>query len=383
MVTRKAVSYKIPLFDLNYDQAEENAVLEVLRSKWISMGPKTAEFEAAFTSYVAVAHAVAVANGTAALHLALAALDIGPGDEVIVPSLTFVATVNSVGYVGATPVFADIIGPENLCLDPEDVRRRLTARTKAIILMHYAGFPCDMAAFSAIAKEHHLFLIEDAAHAPATRFRGQHTGTFGDAGCFSFYANKNMTCGEGGLVTTNRADIADKLRLLRSHGMTSLSYTRSKGRDTAYDVLIRGYNFRIDDIRSALALAQMKKLSADIAARARVFRKYLERLSGIHELVIPFAQDQNESSYYIFPVALRAGGVKRRNRVRQFLAERGIQTSVHYPAAHRFSIYAGSGASLPQTDWAADHEITLPLFARLSDRQLDQIAEALRSALRQ
>ncbi len=375
------MSYTIPLFELNYDEAEEEAVLEVLRSKWISMGPKTAELEAAFAMHAGAAHAVAVGNCTAALHLVLAALGLGPGDEVIVPSLTFVATVNSVGYVGATPVFADIVGPENLCLDPADVRRRLTPRTKAILPMHYGGFLCDMDALRAIASEHQLFLIEDAAHAPVTKFRGQHAGTFGDAGCFSFYSNKNLACAEGGMVTTNRKDIADNVRLMRSHGMTSLSYDRARGHATEYDVVARGYNYRMDDIRSALALTQMKKLAADTAARARIFQGYLERLRSIDELVIPFANDRHDSSYYIFPVALREGGVERRDRVRQFLAARGIQTSVHYPAAHRFSIYASSGAVLPQTDWATDHEITLPLFARLTDTHLDTIAGALQDAL--
>ncbi len=375
------MSYTIPLFELNYDGAEEAAVLEVLRSKWISMGPKTAELEATFAAHTGAAHAVAIANCTAALHLVLAALDLRPGDEVIVPSLTFVATVNSVGYVGATPVFADIVGPENLCLDPADVRRRVTPRTKAILAMHYGGVPCDMDALGAIAREHSLFLIEDAAHAPATQFRGQHVGTFGDAACFSFYSNKNLACGEGGMVTTNRKDIADKVRLMRSHGMTSLSYERSRGHATEYDVVARGFNFRMDDIRSALALAQMKKLAADTAARARVFQQYVAKLSGIEEIVIPFAKDPNESSYYIFPIALREGGVERRDRVRQFLAARGIQTSVHYPAAHRFSIYQQPHTALPQTEWATDHEITLPLFARLSDGQLDEIAAALRGAL--
>ena len=375
------MSYAIPLFELNYDESEEKAVVEVLRSRWISMGPKTAELEAAFAEHTGAAHAVAVSNCTAALHLVLAALGIGPGDEVIVPSLTFVATVNSVGYVGATPVFADVVGPENLCLDPADVRRQLTPRTKAILPMHYGGFPCDMEALGAIATEHGLFLIEDAAHAPSTRFRGQHAGTFGDAACFSFYSNKNLACGEGGMVTTNRQDIADRVRLMRSHGMTSLSYDRARGHATEYDVVARGYNFRMDDIRSALALVQLKKLAADTAARAQIFQKYVERLRSIEGLVIPFADDREESSYYIFPVALREGGVERRNQVRQSLAARGIQTSVHYPAAHRFSIYASADAALPQTEWATDHQITLPLFARLCDSQLDEIAAALRDAV--
>jgi dTDP-4-amino-4,6-dideoxygalactose transaminase len=375
------MAYSIPLFALNYDEQEQNAVLEVLRSGWISMGPKTQELETAFAAHTGCHHAIAVSNCTTALHLCLVALGIGPGDEVIVPSLTFVATVNAVGYTGATPVFADIVGRPDFGLDPAHVRQLITPRTKAILPMHYAGFPCDMEAFEEIAREHKVFIVGDAAHAPATRLRGKHVGAFGDASCFSFFANKNIASGEGGMIVTNSTDLASRLRLLRSHGMTSLSFDRSRGHATEYDVVARGYNYRLDDIHAALVLSQLKKLSADTAARQKVFERYVSRLKGLNAVEVPYVASNVESSFHIFPLLLREGGVEKRNAVRKAMAERGIQTSVHYPPAHRFQIYSSLKATLPKTEWVADHEITLPLFAGLTESQQDQVVAALEQAL--
>jgi dTDP-4-amino-4,6-dideoxygalactose transaminase len=355
--------------------------LEVLRSKWISMGPKTAELERAFAAHVGARHAVALGSCTAALHLALAALDIGPGDEVIVPSLTFVATVNCVGYVGATPVFADITSLDDFSVDPEHVRCLISARTKAIMVMHYAGFPCDMNSLARVARDHNLALVEDAAHAPATRYEGRSAGTFGDAGCFSFYANKNIACGEGGLLVTNRDDVAERVRLMRSHGMTALSFDRARGHATEYDVVLRGYNFRLDDIRAALALTQLGKLAADTAARTKLRQFYLERLHKIAGISIPYAGCSHQCSHYILPVLVNGGGAARREAVRRALAQRGIQTSVHYPAVHSFSIYRPAGAKLPKTEHVATHEITLPLFPQMTEAMVEEVAAALTASL--
>ena len=377
------MAYTVPLFDLNYDEAEEQAVLAVLRSKWISMGPQAAELERAFAAHVGARHAIAVTNCTAALHLAIEALGIGPGDEVIVPSLTFVATVNCIGAAGATPVFADITGPEDFSIDPGQVRHLIGPRTKAIMVMHFAGFPCDMDALTSLAREHRLALIEDAAHAPDTRYHGRSAGTFGEIGCFSFYANKNIASGEGGLMVTDRDDLAAKLRLLRSHGMTSLSFDRAKGHATSYNVVARGYNLRLDDIRASLALAQFRKLPQDTARRAALRQRYVERLQKIPGLTIPYAGSPHPSSHHILPILLKEGGVSRREAVRERLGQRGVQTSVHYPPAHRFSIYQSLGANLPKTDFVADHVITMPFYAALSEPMLDQVIGALAEAVGQ
>ncbi len=375
------MAYSIPLFDLNYDEAENQAVLGVLNSRWISMGEQTALLEERFAGRIKVPHAVAVSSCTAALHLAMILAGIGPGDEVIVPSLTFVATANAVRYVGATAVFADIVGPDTLTLDPFSVLEKITGRTKAVVVMHYGGFACDMDAFSKIAREHNLLLIEDAAHAPASSYHGKALGSIGHMGCFSFFSNKNLSCAEGGMLVTSNPDYAARARLLRSHGMTTLSFERASGHATEYDVVDLGYNYRMDDIRASLVLAQLEKLEQDIRARERVRDEYISRLNAIDELCIPFVNSTEPISHYIFPLVLKEGGSEKRDRVRKSLADDGIQTSVHYPAVHRFSIYEKSDSHLPQTEWATDHEITLPMYAALRSEQIDYITDCLKKAL--
>jgi dTDP-4-amino-4,6-dideoxygalactose transaminase len=214
-----------------------------------------------------VKHAIAVSNATEALHLACLALGIGPGDEVVTPSLSFVATSNAVLYTGSDVRFADVIGPGDLTIDPEDILRKITPQTKAIIVMHYGGYPCRMEEILAIADRFGLPVIEDAAHAPGASLDGKALGTLGAVGCFSFFSNKNVSTGEGGMLVTNRDDIAQKVRLLRSHGMTSLTYDRHQGHAYSYDVVDLGYNYRIDEIRSALGIEQLKKLPANNVLR--------------------------------------------------------------------------------------------------------------------
>ena len=374
--------YQVPLFDLNYGREEEEAVVQTLQSRWISMGPKVAELEAAFAAALGAPHALAVTNCTAALHMAMLVMNIGPGDEVIVPSLTFVATVNAIRYVGATPVFADIAGPADLTLDPAGLEALITSRTRAIVVMHYGGFPCAMDEIGAIARRHQLPIVEDACHGPLSEYGGQKLGAIGDVGCFSFFSNKNISTGEGGMFLTRHAEYHRRGQLLRSHGMTTLSHERSQGHATSYDVVELGYNYRLDDIRAALALVQLKKLRPDLERRARVRERYLQRLAGVDGLVLPFAGHQGFVSNYIFPVVLRDGGTGRREAIRQQLHKAGIQTSVHYPAVHRFSIHRRTSIFLPHTEHAADHVITLPMYAGLALELVDFIADQLQEALK-
>lgn len=261
------MDWRVPLADLDYGEQEEEAVLKVLRSKWLTMGAVTQEFEAQFAASVGTRYALAVSNATEALHLACLALGIGPGDEVITPSLSFVATSNAVLYTGADVRLADVIGPGDLTIDPQEIERRITTRTKAIIVMHYAGYPCRMEEILSVANRHGLPVIEDAAHAPGASLNGKSLGTWGAVGCFSFFSNKNLSTGEGGMLVTDRDDIAEKTRLQRSHGMTSMTYDRYKGHAYSYDVVDLGYNYRIDEIRSALGLVQLAKLEANNVLR--------------------------------------------------------------------------------------------------------------------
>jgi dTDP-4-amino-4,6-dideoxygalactose transaminase len=375
------MEYKIPLFDLNFDEKEENAVIETLRSKWISTGPKTAELEDKFSEMLSCRYSLGMANCTVALHLGLLLLGIKEGDEVIAPSLTFVATVNSIRYTGATPVFCDIKGPDDLTIDPEMLETLITDRTKAIVVMHYGGFPCDMDRIMGIARAHNLKVLEDACHGPLSEYHGQRLGTIGDIGCFSFFSNKNISTGEGGMLVTNNPDYYEKGKLLRSHGMTSLSYERSKGHSTTYDVIELGYNYRIDDIHSAIALAQLDKLQDDLEKRIGIRQRYIEKLESIDRVIIPFRDRQEFVSNYIFPIVLKDSNAEFRDEVRTRLHEAGIQTSVHYPAAHRFSIYRQPDLRLERTEYATDNEITLPMYARLEAAQVDYIAGVLANIL--
>ena len=241
-MTDLAALKRYHLSELQLGPDELEAIQEVLDSNWLTMGPVTQKFEREFAALHGARFALAVTNCTAALHLALLALGVKSGDEVIVPSLTFVATVNAVRYCGATPVFADIRGAHDLTLDPDDVSARVTPRTRGVIVMHYGGFPADMEAFRSLAEARQLFLVEDAAHAPASFLEGRALGTLGDVGCFSFFSNKNMTTGEGGMLVTHRSDLNERMGLLRSHGMTSLTWERHLGHATGYDVVEVGFN---------------------------------------------------------------------------------------------------------------------------------------------
>lgn len=375
------MSYKIPLFDLNFDEKEGQAALETIQSKWISTGPKTAAFEEKFASMLGSKHAVALSNCTVSLHLALKLAGVQAGDEVICPSLTFVATVNSIRYVDAIPVFADMTSYEDPTIDPEDIRRKITSKTKAIMVMHYGGFACNMEKIMQIAQEYNLKVIEDACHGPLSEYKGKKLGTIGDVGCFSFFSNKNISTGEGGMLITNNDDYAARTKLLRSHGMTTMSYERAKGHSTAYDVVELGYNYRMDDIHSSIGLVQLDKIEADMNKRAEIRKLYVSLLSEIPGIIIPFKDYTEFSSNYILPVVLRNGNAEKRDQVRAALADAGIQTSMHYPAVHRFSIYREYYIELPVTDFLVDHLITLPMYSKLTEEQVHYTCNTLKTLL--
>ena len=389
------MNFKIPLFDLNFDEAEEKAVVETLRSKWISTGPKITEFENKFSSMLNVKHSLALSNCTVALHLAMLLADIKKGDEVICPSLTFAATVNSIRYTDAVPVFADVKSYEDLTIDPDDIERKISSKTKAIVVMHFGGFACDMDRIMAIAKKHNLKLIEDACHGPLSEYlpadnaeknehivkAGSKLGTIGDIGCFSFFSNKNISTGEGGMLVTNNSKYYERAKLIRSHGMTSLSYERSKGHSTSYDVVELGYNYRMDDIRASIGIVQLNKIEEDLRKRTEVRKIYLKELSEIEDIFIPFKTRNEFTSNYIFTIVLKNSTHEKRDHIRSKLAEAGIQTSVHYPAVHKFSFYKDFYEDLPLTDYITDNLITLPMFGNLNREEIIYICDQLKSLL--
>ncbi len=374
------MEWRVPLSDLDMGEDEIRAVTDVLRSKWLTMGEVTQQFEQVFARFIGVKHAFAVSNATVALHLANAALGICPGDEVILPSLTFVATANAVKYTGAKPVFADITSVADLDISPKAIKKEITPATKAIIVMHYGGYPCNMPAISALAQEYGLAIIEDAAHAPGTELDGKKAGTFGDVACFSFFSNKNLATGEGGMIVTDRDDLAEKIKLMRSHGMTTLTWDRHKGHAYSYDVVTLGYNYRMDEIRAALGLVQLSKLARNNTRRGEISANYWESLAGIG-LTLPFQHSRGKSAFHIFPILLPQG----LNRIAFIdnLRAKGVQTSIHYPPVHRFSYYREQypDLQLPITEDVAGREVTLPLYPTMSDEQVNSVISSVLNAL--
>ncbi|HUH97381.1 MAG TPA: DegT/DnrJ/EryC1/StrS family aminotransferase [Anaerolineales bacterium] len=378
------MDWRIPLADMDFGPEEEQAVQRVVHSRWLSMGEETQNFEKEFAQFVGVEHAIAVTNATAALHLACVAVGLKPKDEVIVPSLTFVATANAVRYTGAIPIFADIESADWLTLSPTSIERCITDKTRAILVMHYAGYPCDMPAILEIARKHGLAVIEDSAHAIGSQLDGRTLGTWGQIGCFSFFSNKNMTTGEGGMLATNDAALADRLRILRSHGMTSLSWDRHHGHAWSYDVVDLGYNYRIDEIRSALGRVQLRKVGVNNQRRAALTALYRELLSELAPGIrMPFAAKRGTSCNHILPVLLPEG--MDRIRFMEGMKKRGVQTSIHYPPTHSFSAYAGLSEShripLTLTEEVARREVTLPLYPALSDADILAVVQAVHESL--
>jgi dTDP-4-amino-4,6-dideoxygalactose transaminase len=376
----QASPWAVPLSDLLVTEEMVQSAAATVGSGWWSTGPRVEEFEAAFSDFLGSRHALAVANGTAALHLALLACGCGPEDEIIVPSLNFVAAANTIAHVGATAVFCDIKGIDDLNLDPDDVAAAITPATKAIVVLHYGGFACDMGAVLELADRHGLVVIEDAAHAPGSRWEGRMCGTLGAVGCFSFFSNKNLPVGEGGMVVTDNDEIADRVRLLRSHGMTTLTWDRHRGHASTYDVVVQGFNYRLDELRASMGLVQLRRLEDENAARARIVRQYRDALEGAEGVSMPFGDrlGDTRSSHHLAVATLLDADT--RDRVRLQLAERRVQTSLHYPPIHRFSAYRDGGRALPRTEAAASRLVTLPLFAHMRDDQVAAVVEGLVAA---
>jgi dTDP-4-amino-4,6-dideoxygalactose transaminase len=369
----------IPLFDVQLEQRHLDAVADTLRSGWLTMGPRTQEFEQVFAEHLGCKHAIALANCTAALHLAYLAAGVGPGDEVIVPPITFVATAAAARYCGAEPVFADIKGSHDLGIDPEDVARKLTPRTKAVCAVHYGGYAADLSALRSVCDDAGVALIEDAAHSPSATPAGdsRKLGTHGLAGCFSFFSNKVLSCGEGGLLSTDDDEVAATVRSLRSHALTSGTWDRHRGHAHGYDVVGLGYNYRMDEPRAALLTARLDDLEADIARRRELVHRYRSQLAGVEGISVPYEDSEVDvSSCYVMPVIV--DDHELRDPLRQFmLEERRVQTSVLYPALHELTAYADRAAELPRSEFVGRAELTLPLFPTLSEADQDRVVSAV------
>jgi len=378
--------WRIPLSDIDLGDDEISSVEEVLKSRWLTMGRVTQDFESAFASYTGAKHALAVTNATAALHMACMAIDLKPGDEVIVPSLTFVASANSIRYTGAIPVFADITSETNFNISPDAVEALITERTRAIMPVHFGGYACDMPCILELAHKYNLKVIEDAAHAAGSWLESRHLGTWGDIGCFSFFSNKNMTTGEGGMVITNDDTLFEKLRLLRSHGMTTLTWDRHKGHAWSYDVVDLGYNYRIDEIRAALGTVQLSKLERNNERRRHLTQIYRDLLQELPQISVPFSDHPGITSAHIMPILLPLGS----NRVEfmENMKSQGIQTSIHYPPIHKFTSYQEFGGEMLSlrlllTENVSNREVTLPLYPAMDEENVLTIVQGISNSLPQ
>ena len=381
-MTRTETYPELPLFDLQLQPQDLEAVAETLRSGWLTLGPRTAAFEEAFAAHLGARHAIALSSCTAALHLAYLAAGVGPGDEVIVPSYTFAATAAAVVYCGATPVFAEIVSRERPSLDPEDVERRITPRTKAVCVVHFAGYAAAADRLKELCDERGIALIEDVAHAPSATLGGRKLGTWGLAGAFSFFSNKVFSVGEGGLLCTDSDEVAATVRSLRSHTMTSGTWDRHSGRTDTYDVTGLGFNYRLDEPRSALLLSRMGRLESEIERRRELTLRYRSLLGRLVGVIVPFEdEDIPGSSCYVLPIMLEEDG--RQAEISARMREQGIQTSIFYPSIHRFRAYRERfpGVSLPITELASRTELTLPFYPHMSHQDQDRVVACLAEAL--
>jgi len=356
---------------------EKVALSKVIDSGWLTMGERVRAFEQAFADMHGAEDCVAVSSCTAALHLILHALGIGPGDEVLVPSLTFVATANAVLYVGATPIFVDIESVDVPLMSIAEAEERCTPRTKAVILVHFAGYLANREQWQRFARARGLHIVEDAAHAPGLR----EVGTFGAAAAFSFYGNKNMTTAEGGAVIARDPDLLDRVRQARGHGMTTGTHQRLNSRTPQYDVTMLGFNYRMDELRAAIGLVQLQNLQEWNEIRrilAVLYRRLItERCPTV---TIPFSEPRT-SAYHIMPVLLPR--YARRQDVIDELRTQGIQTTIHYPPVHQMTFYRGlfPGINLPRTEDFAQRELTIPLHPQITSPVAEAVVTALATAL--
>jgi len=364
----------IQVFKPSFDEEEWLALREPLETGWVGLGPKTKEFEEKFAAYVGVRHAIGMNSCTAALHLAMMVMGV-EGGEVISPSLTFVATNHAILYNGGIPVFADV-EEDTFNIDPEDVRRKVTDRTKAIVAFHYGGQACRMNEILKIAREHNLKVIEDAAHSSGGSYRGEMLGALGDVGCFSFQAIQNLSTGEGGMVTTDDDEAAERIRRLRWMGISKATWDRREGGQYAWQYTVDevGFKYHMNDLTAAIGLVQFRKLGAGNRRRAEITQRYDEAFGDIPWLKLRAKNEDAQSSHHNYVVR-----VKDRDTLMDHLAARGIETGVHYYPNHLYPVYARFRTRLEVTERIWKELVTLPLYPGMTDGEVKQVVEGVRS----
>jgi len=366
----------IPVFRPLINKKEVLPELEkIFDSGWIGLGPKTSEFEEKFSAYIGVKYAVAVNSATSALHLANYVLGIKKDDEVIVPSMTFVSTALAPLYCGATPVFADIEG-DTLCIAPEDVERKVTPKTKAMILVHYGGHACRMDELIKIARKHNLRIIEDVAHGCGGKYKDAMLGSIGIMGCFSFHAVKNLPTGDGGMITTNDKALYEKLKKLRWVGIDKGTWSRSSKKAYAwqYSVDELGFKYHMNDITAVIGLAQLKVLDEHNLMRRRIAERYNQAFRKVDWLEIPVEKNYTKSAWHNYVIKVKNN---RRNEINEVLASKGISTGVHYEPVHHHKVFGGIKANVPVTEKVWTELLTLPLYPGMSDGECQEVISGI------
>ena len=371
------MNWKIPLFKIYWDEEDVGMVKNAIQRgmSW-AIGPNVEKFEGMLSDYIGTKYALVFNSGTSALHAILLAYGIGQGDEVIVPSFTFIATANAPLFVGAKPVFADV-EDKTYGLNPDDVETKITPRTKAIIPVHYGGCPCLIEELSEVAKQHNLLLIEDAAESLGAAVGGRKVGSFGNAAILSYCSNKLITTGEGGAVVSDSAEIYERLKLIRSHGRAE---TANYFSSTEYmDYVTMGYNFRMSDITAALGIAQLGKIDKLIKMRRAIAKKLSEKLSPIPEIDVPISPEGFFHVYQMYTIRVK-GGQEKRDALSAYLAQAGIMTKVYFPPVHFTTFYKDRlryKCELPATENLSNQVLTLPMYPGLSEDEIDYIADSI------
>ena len=367
---------RVPFFVPDISESDKLAVMNALNSRMLTDGPQLRKFEREFAKYTGSKYAVGVSNGTAALHLALKALGLKKGDEVIIPNITFVATANSVLLTGATPVLADV-NYDDMNISLDSIKQNITSKTKAILPVHIAGKICKMTQIKKIAKKNNLLLIEDCAHAIGTKLNNKHAGTFGSIGCFSFYPTKNFTTIEGGMVITNSKRIAEYVTSARSHGLTrSLADRYSKGKPWDYDIINPGFNYRLDEIRASLGLSQLKRINSLNSKRFLASKYYSKQLEEIPGIITPKIFRNKEHTYHLYIIRIKNEFGQNRDVVFKELKKVGIHVSLHYKPLHRFSAYKNltkTYGRLDNSEQIYKESLSLPLYPSISKKQQDLV----------
>ena len=370
--------YALPFIE----EKEINEVIDALKSNWLSKGPKTMEFEKRFAEYVGAKHAIAMNSCTAALHIALVANNIGEGDEVITTPLTFAASANTIVHTGAKPVFADI-DEKTMCIDPNKIEEKITERTKAIVPVHYGGQSCDLDRINEIAKKHNLLVLEDAAHAIYTTHKGKLIGSIGDTTSFSFYATKNICTGEGGMLTTNSDEIAEKARVMSLHGMSKNAWNRfSKGGSWYYEILYPGYKYNMTDMQAALGLCQLEKIEKMQKIREKYAKMYNDAFGKLDEIITPNEVEGNRHAWHLYVIRVKEDMLKiNRDEFIEALTEENIGTSVHYIPVHLHPYYMETFGykmgDFPVAEKVFEGMISLPLYPSMKEQDVEDVINAV------